>query len=86
MKNKAHLMAIMAMALGGDFMPSIYDERKILTDEQLEIKRKKNKERYKYILIKKGVRLFNIDGIEVIAINEKNAIRKANKIKDENNC
>lgn len=34
--------------------------------------------------IPKGLKLFSIDGVEVYALNKKNAIRKANKITSQN--
>ena len=34
----------------------------------------------KHIVISKGCKVYNINGIEIIALNEKSAIRKYNKI------
>jgi hypothetical protein len=64
--------------LGGDQIYIRGEERKLSPEETTELNRLRD------IAIKKrqGLKEFDIDGIKVLALNKKNAIRKANKIKE----
>jgi hypothetical protein len=64
--------------LGGDQIYIRREERKLSPEETTELNRLRD------IAIKKrqGLKEFDIDGIKVLALNKKNAIRKANKIKE----
>ena len=77
-------MAYMAMGMMGSSLIA-ESEYNHLTDGQKENLIKMAKERYRLILLKKGVREWNMDGITVLALNEKNAKRKANNIKQKLN-
>jgi hypothetical protein len=64
--------------LGGDQIYIRGEERKLSPEETTELNRLRD------IAIKKrqGLKEFDIDGIKVMALNKKNAIRKASKIKE----
>lgn len=73
------LAALIPLALMGgenygfDGKPHVYLE----TEEELKAKRKAAQEKNN---ISNGLKKFNIQGVEIWAINEKNAIRKFNKL------
>ena len=50
-----------------------------LTEEEAALLRKKAEERYIEIQLKRGLKEFKIKGEKIIALNEKNAIKKYNK-------
>ena len=81
-KNKILLLGLMAMAMssnsatGGQFM----EENKDLTPEEIERIKQRYTEYQKQLLLKKGLKEFTIEGITVIALNEKNAKRKIFRI------
>lgn len=75
MKN---LAALMGFATGFDGMPMESGKVHVdITDETIHREQKERKEGYKNVLLSKGVKEFNIDGRTILAINEKNAIRKS---------
>lgn len=49
-------------------------------EEILSRKRKKTK-----LIVPNGLKEFNIDGVVIYALNEKNAIKKFNNLKNKNN-
>ena len=71
----------MAYAMMGTLMPPWMRHDIELTEEQKEYIKKIREEKAKERKLQRGLKEWNIDGIKVIALNEKNAIRKANKIK-----
>jgi len=77
-------MMAMAAAMGGDNnFGNHHEYNQPLTEEDKKrlIQRKQNK--IKANLLEKGVKEFTIDGITVMARNEKNAIRKIENIKKQ---
>lgn len=80
MRGKMYQM-LMMMAMMGAMNPDMGQHYEKLTPEDIaEIKRvyeQKKIERMK----KRGMKEFSIDGFKVLALNEKNAIRKINKLK-----
>lgn len=86
MRNRAALLSL--MTLGMMSMNNYHDhtiqgenDYKPLTPEEMERYKLLLKQRQIDILKQKGCKEFTIDGITVIALNEKNAIRKINNIK-----
>ena len=84
MKKMAQLM--MMFAAMGAMMPdsfSGHNYKEELTPEELEeierVRRQNALKRKK----KQGMKEFNIDGIKIWALNEKNAVRKVSKLKQE---
>jgi hypothetical protein len=51
-----------------------------LTDEEKINLEKFYKEKYKKLLLKKGLKEFEIEGIKILALNKKNAIKKFKKL------
>ena len=76
----------MAMA-GGDYGGSPFgvsrQDYDSLTDAEKAELEERTKVKYKSVLLKKGIKEWNIDGVTVLAINEKNAQRKAKNIKEQ---
>jgi hypothetical protein len=68
------LYAFAMMASSG--LPPIFETE----DPNEGIKRKDHKSKPVKYIPGKGMRMFNINGVEVWAINEKNAIRKAKNV------
>jgi hypothetical protein len=78
--SKAHLIALMSMAaMADDWINSNITSRPPTPEEIARFKREK-KERERDLNLSKGLKEWTIKGITVFAINEKNAIRKVNKI------
>jgi hypothetical protein len=79
------LYALMLMT-GMMFDPSLggsggsSSRRHELTDEEIEHLKKVFKEKQRRLLLKQGMKEFSYYGITVIALNEKNAMRKINNI------
>lgn len=87
MKKIAQLM--MMFAAMGAMMPDSFggrNYREELTPEELaqieRVREQKALERKK----QQGLKEFNIDGIKIWALNEKNAIRKAGKLRQKLSC
>lgn len=57
--------------------------RYALTKEEIEELKKARANKAKQMLLDKGCKEFDIDGFKIIALNEKNAIRKINNIKKQ---
>ena len=84
MRKMAQLM--MMFAAMGAMMPDLHgghNYREELTPEELaeieSARKRKALERRK----QQGLKEFNIDGIKIWALNEKNAVRKVGKLKQE---
>jgi hypothetical protein len=73
------------MALAGNgispFSLSKKEEYQHLTDDEKRDLEERVMEKYKKVMIKKGLSEFTIDGITVLALNRKNAQRKIDKLK-----
>jgi hypothetical protein len=77
--NYAMLLALMAS--GGMMGSGIPDEKsyELLTDEQKRAWMQRLKDKQRDVMLKKGLKEFTIDGVTVLALNEKNAKRKVKK-------
>jgi len=77
--NYAMLLALMAG--GGIFYPEMANEKsyELLTDEQKRALIQRMKVKQREVMLKKGLKEFTIDGVTVLALNEKNAKRKVKK-------
>ncbi len=73
MKSKAYLIASMAAMMMGGESGTIYDPQINAGGSESD------KEKYKKLLEKRGVKEFTINGHTVTALNYKSAVRKANK-------
>ena len=86
MKSEIYMqLMMMAAMMSGEFGGMGMASRDTKTIESMTEDEIKNliefhKERYKEILLKKGLKEFTIDGHTVCAINEKNAQRKVAKL------
>lgn len=79
MGMKGKLMALAALAaLGDDAMYGYGNGSNVEpdTDEQIATRKKAHIE----VLMSKGLKWFNVDGVWIIALNKKNAERKAKKL------
>ena len=74
---------MMAYAMMGMFGPNYggFGETMKLTPEEIEELNRIRLKKQKEIKLSRGLKEWDIDGITVIALNKKNAIRKANNIK-----
>ena len=82
MKYNTLMMMMLAMGMmGSSMMPQSQFEA--LSDEEKQAFNDRMKKKYRLTLLKRGVKEFTIDGITVLAINEKNAQRKVNNIKSK---
>lgn len=79
-KAYALMMAYAMMGMLGPG-PSNRAEDFELTPEEIENLNRVRTQKRKEIKLSKGLKEWNIDGITVIALNRKNAIRKADNIK-----
>ena len=77
------LLSMMAMFAHAIANPKAAAELSRKIDGDSGLSRERKQELQNEILKEHGVKQFTIDGITVMAINEKNAIRKVNRIKDE---
>lgn len=77
--NKAHQFLLMAAMMGGTIPFSKYNEE-VLTPEELKIIEKERKDFEIERKKEQGLKEFNIDGHRVLALNQKNAIRKIKKL------
>ena len=74
-------MLLALMAGGGMFYPGMANEKsyELLTDEQKRALIQRMKVKQREVMLKKGLKEFTIDGVTVLALNEKNAKRKVKK-------
>ena len=83
---KAIYSQLMMLAMAGSFIEQDYYNKPAINKlsfeeiQQLQIRASINR---KHRLLKRGNKEFTIDGITVIALNNKNAIRKVNNIKKQ---
>ena len=75
-------MMMMFAMMSGEMGMATRETRTIESMSEDEIKNliEFHKERYKKVLLKKGLKEFTIDGITVCAINERNAKKKVAKL------
>lgn len=69
-------LPIMALAFSGRLDPHYFpygSEKNPLRPEDINVNIKK--------IVPRGCKVYNINGVEIIALNEKSAIRKYNKLK-----
>lgn len=85
MRNSAYNRLMMFTLMGMIFDPSLghSNDNYELSDEEKEHLKKQFQYNKKKLMLNKGLKEFTIDNITVIALNEKNAIRKIAKIKRE---
>lgn len=83
--KKSMYQTLMSFALMGAMFDSDSGRRfsQELTPADLEYFKELAKRKQKEIKLQTGCKEFTIDGITVIALNEKNAIRKVNAIKKQ---
>lgn len=54
---------------------------KELTDEDIIRIKKQRERKNQQLLLRQGLKIFNIEGIDIVAFNHKNALRKYNQAK-----
>ena len=82
MKSYYQYAMLLALMTGGGMMGAgIPDEKsyELLTDDQKRALIKRMKAKQRLIMLKKGLKEFTIDGVTVLALNQKNAERKVKK-------
>lgn len=72
----ALMFGLMMTSVGGNNN----SRREELTEEEIKELRRKFNEQQRRIKLKDGLRVFQFNGFEIIALNEKNAIRKAKNL------
>lgn len=80
MTMRGKLLALTALAAMGEGM--MYNEAKrIRVDPDSEDQKLTKQKAFQELQQSKGLKWFNIDGVHVLALNRKNAERKAKKLK-----
>jgi len=87
LKSKAYMLSLMALAMDGSFSSNFGGQfmkgKKDLTPEEFERLKALNEQKRKELLLKKGMKEWDINGIKILALNRKNAERKvANILRD----
>lgn len=79
LKQRGMMAALFAMASMGSNMRMPKEDKPELSKRERELK---EMEETKRIRANQGLKEFVIDGYAVMALNEKNALRKVNKLKE----
>ena len=77
MRNIVGLLSMFALASSVSQNQFDLGERNNLRPEDIDVKPKKK-------LIPKGCKVYDIEGVEIVALNEKSAIKKYNKLTIKN--
>lgn len=79
--NEIAMMYAMMGMMVPDHIVSNHNYRKELTDEEIRILHQLREKKKHDLRLKRGLKEWDVDGIIVIALNKKNAVRKAKNIK-----
>ena len=87
MKSYYQYAMLLALMAGGGMMGAGMPDEKsyeLLTDEQKRELMQRIKAKQREVMLKKGLKEFTINGVTVLALNEKNAKRKINNLQKLN--